>query len=442
MTGTSPRHLAARAVVAVVLSVGIATAAAASPVAAQSETAAPGTSTAPVALPEGITQRMAQRIAEVIDAVGPIRALEPTSEVPFRIVDRDTFAAELGAIFREEYTPEHLAAEDAFLTRMGFIEADDDLEELMLSLLESQVLAYYDPRTGAFTIVGPVERIGALEEVVVAHEFAHALQDQRWDLEGTRITDLSRSDEILAQQSLTEGDATAVMFDWAARELDLGDLLGIAGSAFTRQDARLMRRIPPILRRQLESPYLDGFAFVNALRGRGDWAAVDDAWEARPRSTEQILHPDLYPDEEPIAIELPDVAAAMSPGWTAPYAQTLGEMQIGVWVADGREGQTLLPGLPAPLPRAEAAEGWGGDRLLSLEGPDGAWAVVWQTAWDSGRDAREFSDAAVAAMRDLDGASDVLAASIVADLSDPVLVLVADSRSTLQKVRTALGLEE
>ena len=312
----------------------------------------------------------------------------------------------------------------------------------MLSLYESQVLAYYDPRTGAFTIVGPVERIGPLEEVVVAHEFTHALQDQSWDLEGTRITDLSRSDEILAQQSLTEGDATAVMFDWAARELDVADLLGIAGSAFTRQDAKLMRRIPPILRRQLESPYLDGFAFVNALRGRGDWAAVDDAWDQRPRSTEQILHPDLYPDEEPIEIELPDVAAALGEGWTASYSQTLGEMQMGTWVADGREGQTLLPGLPAPLPHAEAVEGWGGDRLVSLDGPDGAWAVVWQTAWDSGRDASEFSDAAVAAMRDLDGESDVLDASIVGDLSDPVLVLIADGRSTLQEVRTALGLEE
>ena len=42
----------------------------------------------------------------------------------------------------------------------------------------------------------------------------------------------------------------------------------------------------------------------------------------------------------------------------------------------------------------------------------------------------------------LDGVSDVLDASIVGDLSDPVLVLVADSRSTLKEVRTALGLEE
>jgi hypothetical protein len=231
------------------------------------------------------------------------------------------------------------------------------------------------------------------------------------------------------------------MFDWAARELDLGDLIGIAGEAFTRQDERLMRRMPPLLRRQLESPYLDGFAFVNALRGRGDWAAVDAAWDGRPRSTEQILHPDLYPDEQPIPIELPDVAAALGPDWSASYAQTLGEMQIGVWVADGREGETLLPGMPASLPRAEAAAGWGGDRLVSLDGPDGAWAVVWQTAWDSGRDAREFRDAAEAAMEDLAGASDVIGASISGDLSAPMLVLVADGRTTLADVRAALSLE-
>ena len=116
-------------------------------------------------------------------------------------------------------------------------------------------------------------------------------------------------------------------------------------------------------------------------------------------------------------------------------------MQIGVWVADGREATTLLPGLPAPLPRADAAEGWGGDRLVSLDGPGDAWAVVWQTDWDSDGDAREFRDAAVAAMRDLDGASDVMDASISGDLAAPVLVLVADSRSTLDSVRSALGLE-
>ena len=40
--------------------------------------------------------------------------------------------------------------------------------------------------------------------------------------------------------------------------------------------------------------------------------------------------------------------------------------------------------------------------------PDGTWAVVWQTAWDSDADADEFASAADAAMADLPGAHVVL----------------------------------
>ena len=54
---------------------------------------------------------------------------------------------------------------------------------------------------------------------------------------------------------------------------------------------------------------------MTALRGRGDWAAVDDVWAAQPVSSEQVLHPELYPDEEPVEIVLPDVAAELGPGW-------------------------------------------------------------------------------------------------------------------------------
>jgi hypothetical protein len=414
-----------------------------SPVQAQdaSPSAPPSVAPAATELPEGITARMALQIDEVVAKVPPIRGLEPLADIRYRVLDQDGFRAEFEALFREEFPPELVAAEQDFYKRMGFLRPDDDLEELLLSLYASQVLAFYDPRTATFTLVGPIERIGPLERVVIAHEYGHALQDQRWDLEGTRIRDHSRSDEILAQASLTEGDAVAVMYDWAARELSVADLLRVARSALTRQDERLLRRLPPIIRRQLESPYLDGFAFVNALRGRGDWAAVDAAWEERPRSTEQILHPELYPDEVPVEVGLPDLAAQLGSDWTTSYTQTLGEMQIGVWVADGRRSGNLLPGLPAPLPRADAAAGWGGDRLASLDGPEGAWAVVWQTDWDSAGDARQFRRAAVAVMKDLPGANAVLDADIAGGLSSPILVLVADSRSTLRVLRAALGLE-
>ena len=38
---------------------------------------------------------------------------------------------------------------------------------------------------------------------------------------------------------------------------------------------------PHILVSSLVAPYIDGLAFTNALRRRGGFAAVDDAWRAR-----------------------------------------------------------------------------------------------------------------------------------------------------------------
>ncbi|MFV2062733.1 MAG: hypothetical protein ACC726_04365 [Chloroflexota bacterium] len=405
----------------------------------------PGSEVSPTAeetpLPEGFTRKMVKAVDRVIGAAVPIRQLPSAEDVAFRVIDADTFSTELEALFRSEYSTDYIGAEDDLLTRLGLLGPEEDLEQLILSLYESQVLAYYDPTTTTFSLIGPIKKIGPLESVVVAHEYGHALQDTQWDLEGSRVTDLSQADQILAQQALAEGDATALMYDWATRELKITQLLRVSAEALTQLDDKALRKMPPILRRQLEFPYIDGYAFVNSLRGRGDWAAVDDAWEARPVSTEQILHPELYPNEMPVPIELPDVVARLGSEWTESYVQTLGEMQIGVWVADGRKPLRLFPKLPGQLRRSEAAAGWGGDRLVSLDGPDGAWAVVWQSDWDTDADAREFRKAARDAMQDLPGAHSVADADIAGGLSSPVLVLVADGEGTMGAVRSALGLD-
>jgi hypothetical protein len=414
---------------------------ASAPVVAQDESPPPAASAAATPLPTGFTQKMANKIATVIKAVHPVRGLPAADDVTYRVIDPAEFLSEVGSLFHEEYSDAYMVAEDAAFTRLGLLKPDDDLEQLTLDLYDSQVLAYYDPRTTTFSLVGPVDNIGSLESIVVAHEYEHALQDAAWGLEDMRVKDLDRSDAILAQQALVEGDATAVMYDWAARELKLSDLLKVSAQALTKQDQRQLNRTPDILQRQLEFPYIDGYAFVNAIRGRGDWDAVNAVWDAQPVSTEQILHPELYPDELPVDITLPDVAAALGPDWVTSYQQTLGEMQTHVWVADGGKARALFPALPAMLPNAEAAAGWGGDRLVSLDGPDGAWAVVWQTDWDSNADQKEFSQAARAAMKDLPGAHSATNTDIAGGLSSPVLVMVADSEGTLDAVNAALSLD-
>ena len=412
------------------------------PVAAQEEADPAQTAPEPAAasLPEGFNKKMAAKVTEVIDAVHPVRRLPAADDVAYRVIDNETFLVELRALFEEEYPDDYIVAEDAAFTRLGLLGPDDDLKKLILKVYDQQVLAYYDPATKTFTLIGPIKKIGPLESIVVAHEYGHALQDAEWDLEAISIEDLSQSDAILAQQALIEGDATAVMYDWAARELKLSDLLEVSAQALTQQDSRRLGRLPDIISRQLEFPYIDGYAFVNAIRGRGDWDAVDAAFENLPVSTEQILHPEYYPDELPVKIELPDIAAALGPEWVAAYEQTLGEMQTHVWLADGKKPRSLFPALPAQLPNAEAAAGWGGDRLVSLDGPDGSWVLVWQTDWDSRNDQAEFRKAAKDVMKDLPGVHRASNADIVGGLSSPVLVLVADGEATLGALEEALGL--
>ena len=59
---------------------------------------------------------------------------------------------------------------------------------------------------------------------------------------------------------------------------------------------------------------------------------------------------------------------------------------LGVWL----RGNTTIGAGAAN----DAAAGWGGDRIAVLNGPNGAWAVVLRTAWDTAADAEAFEAAA------------------------------------------------
>ena len=167
--------------------------------------------------------------------------------------------------------------------------------------------------------------------------------------------------------------------------------------------------------------------FVSTLIGQGGWGSVNEAWDRLPASTEQILHPERYPDDAPVKVAMPDVAAALGDGWDRATSRP--------WAS-----WTSASCWPMVVTATAAADGWGGDRLVSLEGPDGSWAVVWQTAWDSGSDADEFSAAADSVLSDLDGAHAVLpGADIAGGLDAPVLVLLASSDDTLQQVAGGAG---
>ncbi|HSH21279.1 MAG TPA: hypothetical protein VK992_01515, partial [Candidatus Caenarcaniphilales bacterium] len=385
---------------------------------------------------------VAALIGDVVAQVPAIRELEPKRDVPYEMITREQFRTQLEQLLAEEVDPEQLAAEERLLKRLGLLPDDTDLAELLLELYGAQVAAFYEPENGRFYIIERDEDFSAMDRMIVAHEYTHALQDQHFDLEGTRVTDPSQGDAALAQQAVVEGDATLVMSYWAQENLSFDELLELLEESLAPAEQETLEGMPPILSRQLLFPYSEGAMFVGTIEQEQGWQPINDLLQRPPASTEQILHPEKYATAEaPVQVQIPDVSKALGTGWQRSYEQTFGELNTQIWLAADEELPNQVPGMPAKYPFAEEAEGWGGDRLHMYEAADGGWAVVWELAWDSQEDADEFRARALELQARLDGVSDIDA---VCDgnndcLADSIRLLIASDDATLERLKDGLG---
>jgi hypothetical protein len=379
-----------------------------------------------------------ERIADTMRRTESIRGLAAIESVPYRFLPADEAFVDMLDGWRQSDEARAAEAEGRVLQRLGLLPRGYDMLESMEWSTRTGVLGYYDPETSQMTIVAEPDEVGPGELLVLAHEHAHALQDQHFDL--TSHDQRVSLDEAVALDALVEGEAMLVMAVWAIKSLGSDGFEELEASDIA-SDVAPVGGIPPVLERAGEFAYVDGLAFVFDRWGEGDWSAIDALWAAPPVSSEQIMHPERYPHDIPDQIELPDIAATLGPGWEAASELVLGEMQIGVLLADGESWDYGDEAFAFPqLENAQAAEGWGGDRLVHLTGPDGDWAIVWQTAWDSALDAAEFGRALQDAFEDLPSRSVVR----FGDATDgghpyPVLVVVAPDATTEARVLGALG---
>jgi hypothetical protein len=356
--------------------------------------------------PSGAEQRPGSEVADIVNLLlgGLMGASEVTGErlqaevaeaggIPFRrdvplaFIGRTELSAYLRELIDSEYPADKARADERLLTAFDLLPAGTDLRRLRSRLLEENVAGFYDERPDRRRLyaVSEDQSFTPMNQIVLAHELRHALQDQYRDLHsqlGDDVTDFD--DRRLAWMSLLEGDATLVMERFVRLRLGLagadeaqggelamgGDMAGLgAPGVFDLPDA------PPVIRDHLMQPYLAGLTLARALWARGGPQAMRDAWSQPPESMEQVLHPSRYFAAEPPRAVSP--AAGPPPGGRLLSSGTLGELLI----------RTLLePGAEA------AAEGWGGDawRLYDVAGRT---LLVWRCEWDTPADAREFSEA-------------------------------------------------
>jgi len=293
-----------------------------------------------------------------------------------------------------------------------------DFSSMMMTVMTSQVGAYYDPEKQSFFVVmsGLPE---LMQGVMYSHELYHALQDQHFGLvrymgmEG-KDAGSQNGDSKLARSAVVEGEATYMMSLWMMQKMagkpptrqvmeqvismqanmgvdQLREALkqpevakAVGSDMQTAVDAT--DKIPSFIMDSMMAVYLKGAGFVFAVHEQG-WTAVEKLYtEYPPQSTEHILHPEKWlAREASTAFKWPTFEkVAVLNDWELLDNDVLGEFQ---WRSVFKE-----QGLAADA--ESAAAGWDGDRYAVFKRKDSkATLLLLRTRWDSEKEAKEFADA-------------------------------------------------
>ena len=315
-----------------------------------------------------------------------IRGLAILRPIDFEVSDKATITEYARASLSDQMPPGQWEAYEALLVHTGMIPPGTDLEDLVVRLYAEQIAGYYDPARKTFYLADWLPRL--LQRGVVAHEVAHALQDQHFDLERWLSALSPTEDGSLARAAVAEGDAMAAMIAFLLEPVGAGieDLPPISslleeGSGGVAAGYPTFDAAPPALQRLLLFPYVEGSDFVREALARGGWSAVDRLYRDPPASTEQILHPDRYFDsrDEPQAVELPPDAAPSEPLSEGSWGEFGTRLALAATLADSALAAT-------------AASGWDGDRYGLWRDAAGSIRYVWVTAWDSPAAAERFAE--------------------------------------------------
>ena len=381
--------------------------------------------------PIGPDDPNAALLAKIEGAVQTIRGITADQSVPRNTLDQAGLCAFLRQSLGRDNPPEVVAATEMLYKLLGLMPADASLQTLYLNLLGSQVIGFYDQHSKAMYVISTTGAIGPVEEITYAHEFDHALQDQKFNLTSIVGEAKDQGDRTLARTALVEGDATLLMSLWALKNLTPAELITIAGASDPASQAAL-DAAPPILKETLMWPYTQGLSLTqSAYQTSASFAGVDALWKNPPDTTEQLLHPDKLASREPaVPVAFPaDFAKTLGAGWKVSTQDTLGELQLNILMRTGN-----------PKAGTDPAAGWGGDRVALVEGPSGATAAVVDTRWDTAKAAGDAFDHLQALVTKLQGAGKH--AAVLMPSEKRVVLVSADSDATLGAVANVLGLAQ
>lgn len=330
----------------------------------------------------------------ILKEVSDLRGLPAKNPVKSGFKSRKELEDVIIKDLNEEHSPEELKSQGRLLKKFGLIPKDYDLRQEMIKLLQEQIGGFYEPRTGEFYLVDWLEL--SEQKPVMAHELMHAVQDQNFNLKRFEKFPKDEGDQELAVQSLIEGEATIVMFNYMFKSqglkmditkvpISISTLMDLADDKMDDKRFPVLASTPKAIKETLEFPYFYGGSFIQQYVGKTSWEKVADLYSSElPESTEQIIHPEKAINREhPIKVKLPDQLTKLGTGWQKAQVNINGEFGYYLVFAQYLDKQRAR----------EAAAGWGGDQMIFYEKDADHSLISQATVWDTEQDAIEFFQA-------------------------------------------------
>jgi hypothetical protein len=324
-------------------------------------------------------------VSEMLPRVGKVMRLPVPARIDVRVASREEARAALLDVLRRDYPGDLLERLSESLAAVGLVAAGTDLRAEAQSLYSANVSGFYDPHQRRLYLLADQPLVA--QALIVAHELAHAVQDEAVRLDAASRKVRASEDAQLALSAAIEGQAQQVAALVLAGDgggngdegVDMGSFLTDAAAASAAMAAG--QASVPWLGLQMSFPYASGAGLVAAVRTKEDPAATS-LLRRLPRSTAQVLDPSLYrADERPKEARL-DLASRL-PGSAAVYATTLGAANLNLF-GDLHGG-------------GELGRGWRGDRLETVR-HGGQLAAVWAVVYASAEGAERLVKAWSGAM--------------------------------------------
>ncbi len=339
---------------------------------------------------------MEERLHEIRDKVAEIRGLPVHEEAleglltteALQEYGRGQFAA------LEEEDAEEIEAAEAMLALLGLVPPGYTFAEDYASDSAELYAGLYYFEADRLVLVGEATgQLSISDELILAHEYAHSLQDREFDLGKFLVewTELQLEEDGYSSYQdtlscLIEGDADLTERLYA--EEVLGDDWRDQLYAESADDEPVDFDLPEFLLRSFAFNYRECASFVEALYEEGGWDAVNAAYEDPPATQEQVMDLDKYKAGELASGPKPDSLEDELDGWSEAFEGQFGAFDAFNYVL------TRTGNFSAAL---TGSDGWGSGWIRTYRDDSNASRIVVDLTfrWDSGEDYEEFLAALV-----------------------------------------------